>query len=524
MAILVSNITGGLEESPDQILDRGQKALGLPASRIRRRWIAKRSLDARKRDQIIFLYTVGLEVEGEDRVALGPNMKLHRREELLFTPGSAALEARPIIAGFGPGGMFCALALAQMGYRPIVLERGQEVERRTAAVERFFAGGPLLDHSNIQFGEGGAGTFSDGKLTTRIHDPRCSYVLEQLVAFGAPEEILWEARPHIGTDLLRQVVRRLREQVIALGGEVRFETPLEAVQLNQGRLHSVVAGGEELPAQALVLAVGHSARDTFQMLHCLGLPMEVKPFSVGARVEHLQETIDRGLYGSVAGHPALPRGEYQLSHRDGEGRAVYTFCMCPGGVVVPAASAQGTVVTNGMSYHSRDGRNANAALVVSVDHRDFGTNPMDAIAFQEAIERRAYALTGGYRAPAQTVGRFLAGKSGLQLGAVQPSYPIGVVPGDLDQLLPPVVTQRMREGLRLFGRRLPGFDAPDGVLTGPETRTSSPIRILRDDLLQSPGARGLYPCGEGAGYAGGIMSAAADGLRVAQQIVGAYAP
>ena len=523
MALLISNIRVGLEEDREDCIQKAILAAGLDASQIRRSWIAKRSLDARKQDRISFLYTVGLEAEGEDRVKPGPDVSLFQPQPLVLTPGTAPLEAPPVIAGFGPGGMFCGLVLARMGYRPIILERGQEMDKRVGAVEAFLGGGPLLDHSNIQFGEGGAGTFSDGKLTTRTHDPRCRYVLEQLAAFGAPEEILWEAKPHIGTDLLRQVVQNLRHEIIRLGGQVRFETPLEAIRLRGGTLCGVTAGGTQLPAQVLVLAVGHSARDTFDMVYGLGLPMEAKPFSVGARIEHLQETIDRWLYGSHAGHPALPRGEYQLSHRDARGRAVYTFCMCPGGVVVPAASEEGAVVTNGMSRHLRDGRNANSALVVSVDGRDFGSGPLDGVAFQREIERRAYAAAGGgYRAPAQTVGRFLAGKPGGGFGAVQPSYALGVVPGDLDALLPPAVAGRMKEGLRLFGRRLPGFDAADAVLTGPETRTSSPVRILRDDSLQSPGARGVYPCGEGAGYAGGIMSAAVDGIRLAQRIVETY--
>lgn len=348
--------------------------------------------------------------------------------------------------------------------------------------------------------------------------------MQQLVRLGAPKEILWEAKPHIGTDRLRAVVSALREEIIALGGEVRFETRLERIRIKNHAVAGVTAAGEAIPTSCLVLAVGHSARDTFAMIRALDLPMEGKPFSVGARIEHLQSAVDLGLYGEFAGDPRLPKGEYQLSHRDSEGRAVYTFCMCPGGTVVPAASVRETVVTNGMSDFLRDGPNANAALVVSVDGRDFGNDPLDAVAFQEQLERRAWEASGSYRAPIQTVGRFLEGKPGSQLGSVMPSYPAGVCAGDFDDLFPSVITRRMREGLRIFGRRLPGFDAPEAVLTAPETRTSSPIRILRNEALMSPGATGLYPCGEGAGYAGGIMSAAVDGIRVAEKIMEEYKP
>ena len=398
------------------------------------------------------------------------------------------------------------------------------MEERVKAVEAFFAGGPLKEESNVQFGEGGAGTFSDGKLTTRIGDPRCRYVLEEFVRFGAPAELLEEQKPHIGTDLLRDIVVNFRREIERLGGEVRFGTRLKSIALSGDRVGGVTAGGASIPAENLVLAIGHSARDTFAMLRELGLELTAKPFSVGVRIEHLQREIDQGLYGEWAGHPLLPKGEYQLSHRNREGQAVYTFCMCPGGVVVPAASAEKTVVTNGMSNYLRNGENANAALVASVDSRDFGEDPMAALKWQEELERAAWRLTGSYRAPAQTAGNFLEGRTGYAAGRVKPTYAIGVEGVDVSELISRWVCELLRRGLRRFWRKLPGFYAPDSFLTGPETRTSSPVRVLRDESLQATRLRGLWPCGEGGGYAGGIMSAAVDGLRVAEKIIESYAP
>ncbi len=518
--ILVSGISLGLEEDQEKCYEIGLRRLGVSQSQVLEKRLVKRSVDARKKDQIRFAYTVGYTLRDETKVPLGPQVRRTQEQPLVFRKGPRPLANRPVVVGFGPAGMFCALYLARQGYRPLVLERGEAVEQRMEAIRLFHEKGILSPKSNVQFGEGGAGTFSDGKLTTRISDPRCAAVLGDFVAMGAPEEILWMAKPHIGTDVLRKVVVAFRQEILRLGGEVRFGCQMERLLLAGGRLEGVVAGGERIPAEQVVLALGHSARDTFRTLQGQGLPMEVKPFSVGARIEHLQREVDQALYGKFAGHPLLPPGEYQLSWRDETGRAAYTFCMCPGGYVVPAASEMETVVTNGMSYHSRDGRNANAALVVSVDRRDFGENPLEAIAFQERIEQAAYRMSGGYQAPCQTVGRFLAGKPGADFGRVEPTYALGVRPGDLASLFPPVVPEYMRQGLLRMGRQQPGFDAADSLLTGPETRTSSPVRLLRDQqTLESPLAEGLYPCGEGGGYAGGIMSAAVDGLRVAQQMM-----
>lgn len=528
MSIIVKEIETGLDENPQVAVERAIALLGLDAGAVQSACIAKTSLDARRRDRVHFVHSVSIalaqdEVEVVQRCDIR-QVSLQSYVPLEVTPGTQPMEHRPVIAGFGPAGMFAGLLLARYGYRPLVLERGAAIEKRAAAVSRFGETGTLDENTNVQFGEGGAGAFSDGKLTTRIGDPKCTWILEELVRFGAPQEILHQAKPHVGTDRLREIVRNLREEIIRLGGEVRFETPLTDLRFENNHLCAVKMSDGELPASALVLATGHSARETFEMLATHGVALQPKPFSVGVRIEHLQASIDRGLYGELAGHPALPKGEYQLSHREND-RGVYTFCMCPGGVVVPAASQQEMVVTNGMSYHARDGKNANCALVVSVTPEDYGNGALDGVRFQQSLERAAFqAGGGGYRAPAQDVGSFLQGKAGLKTGKVAPSYQCGVQAADFGALLPKFVTDLLRDGLRRFDRRLSGFAAPDALLTGLETRTSSPVRILRGEDLQAIGLPGLYPCAEGAGYAGGIMSAAADGLRVALEIITCWAP
>lgn len=527
MAIHISNITVGLSENQDKCYDLALQRLGVPAGAVTQQYIVKRSVDARRRNDIRLNYTVGFVVADEETVTLTVGMKLVRPVLLAFTPGSRPMEHPPVVVGFGPAGIFCGLFLARMGYRPVILDRGGRIEDRVLAVQKFHTGGEFSSRCNVQFGEGGAGTFSDGKLTTRINDPRCDAVLAEFVKAGAPEVILREAKPHIGTDYLRDIVAAMRAEIISLGGQVRFDTTLTGLVLQGGRVAAAVTDdGEKIPTQTVVLATGHSARDSFSMLFDLGIPMETKAFSVGARLEHLQTQVDQALYGEFAGHPLLPKGEYQLSWRDEKNnRAAYTFCMCPGGVVIPSASEAGGIVTNGMSNYLRDGVNANSALVVSVDSRDFGTHPLDGIAFQRAIEQKAYQASGSYCAPVQTVGRFLAGESGAAFGCVTPSYSIGTHPAGFDDILPPVVTDYMRRGLRIMGQQQRGFAAVDAVLTAPETRTSSPVRILRDsESLCSPGTAGLYPCGEGSGYAGGIMSAAVDGIRIAEKIIESYKP
>lgn len=525
MAVIVSGLSAGLDEPFGSAAEKGIARMGLRQGDILKSYPVKVSVDARRRGNIRLVYSVGYELQpGKRPLRAGPDITESAPALLRPAFGREPIPARPVVAGFGPAGMFAALVLARYGYRPLVLERGAAVEERVKAVEGFWRSGDLDIRTNVQFGEGGAGTFSDGKLTTRIHDPRCGYVMDQLIRFGLPEEAARRAKPHVGTDRLRQLVKSLREEVIRLGGEVRFLTRMTDFDFTSPGRGWVQAGGERLPASALILAVGHSARDTFRLVLEKGAAVQPKPFSVGVRVEHLQQDIDRGLYGEFAGHPALARGEYQLSHREGE-RGVYTFCMCPGGTVVPAASEEGGVVTNGMSCYARDGRNANSALVVSVGPEDYGASAWDGVAFQRELERRAFCLGGGrYRAPAQTAGLFLEGKAGLHLGRVEPSYALGAAPCALEELFPSYITRMLREGLRRFGRKLPGFDAADTVLTGVETRTSSPLRILRGESLEALGFPGLYPCGEGAGYAGGIVSAAVDGVRTAEAVMARWAP
>lgn len=527
--ILVRNIRLPLSCGEQEAGARALKMLRLAPSRVAHCGVAKLSVDAR-RGAPVLVYTIAvtLKDEGEESAFAGasPYVCISRKPVFSFQTGGTPLAHRPVVCGLGPAGLFAALLLARNGYRPIVLERGPALDKRVQAVEHFEKTGILDPNANLQFGEGGAGTFSDGKLTTRVGDPLCAFVTQALLEHGAPQDIAWRQKPHVGTDLLQGVITSIRREIERLGGTVRFETPLTGLRTQNEKLSAVITPDGEIPCDTLILAVGHSARDTFSMLHGMELPMECKPFSVGMRVEHLQSEIEKSLYHAAAGHPALPRGEYQLSQHVGD-RCVYTFCMCPGGRVVAAASEEGGVVTNGMSYHARSGPNANAAVVVSVDGRDFDGDPVKAVQFQRKLERAAY-LAGEhqapYAAPAETVGSFLEGRGALELASVQPTYPRGIVPQDLGSLLPDELSGALRDGLRAFGRKMAAYRAPDAVLTGFETRTSSPVRLLRGDDLQCLGMPGLYPCGEGAGYAGGIMTAAVDGVRCAAQLMSRNTP
>lgn len=488
--------------------------------------ILKESLDARRRETPRFSYQVSVDAplsEKKLRALRDKNISWRPEQvEAPLEPGDQLLNGRPIVVGAGPAGLFAAYTLAEHGYAPLLLEQGQAVPERTAQVDRFWQDGMLDLSSNVQFGEGGAGTFSDGKLTSRSKNPLGHKVNAIFAAHGAPEEITYQAKPHIGTDLLKDVIVSMRERIIANGGEVRFGVTVQQLLLDHDAVQGVATNVGNFYSNVVLLALGHSSRPLFRTLHSQGMAMEAKPFAVGFRIEHPQTFIDHTQYREYAGHPRLGAASYQLTwHDDVRDRGCYTFCMCPGGQVVAAASEAERLVVNGMSYHARDMVNANSALLVNVGPEDFGSGILDGILFQERIETACYALGGGgYKAPVQTVGDFLRGSATTALGSVEPSVRPGYVLSDLSRLYPNVLTDSLRAAIGGMSQRLHGFDRPDAVLTGVETRSSSPVRLLRDKWTrESLNLHGVYPIGEGAGYAGGIVSSAIDGIACAEQII-----
>ena len=533
-----------LDHAEDALQKAVLKRLRIPPDDVFEQRLVKRSIDARRRDQIQLIYSVDVRVRGEAALLrrLGKTSRVRQAPDTTYKPvaqlpraGLDQGEHRPVVVGAGPCGYFAALLLAQMGFRPLLLERGEPVKQRTLQTFAFWRGETGIDpESNAQFGEGGAGTFSDGKLYSQVSDPEHygRKVLEELVASGANADILTLQRPHIGTFKLATVVRGLRARIEALGGEVRFGSRVERLRLapiGGEKSHQLVgldlANGDAIPCRHLVLAPGHSARDCFAMLEQVGVHIEAKMFSVGLRIEHPQPLIDAARWGPSAGHPRLGPAEYKLVHHATNGRCVYSFCMCPGGFVVGATSELGRVVTNGMSQHSRNERNANSGLVVQLEPEDlapyerYAGDPLAGVALQRDLEHRAYLLGGSsYAAPAQRLEDFLANQPSESLGSIAASYQPGVQPSDLNALLPPPMIAALREALPAFARRVRGYDHPDAVLTGVETRTSSPVRIPRDAALESVNVRGLFPAGEGAGYAGGILSAGIDGIRAAEAV------
>ena len=528
--IRISNVKLSIDDEKSLIKKYILKKLRISERELVKYNIYKESIDARKRGKIDFVYTIDVEVTNENSI-----LKKIKDKDITITPdfkykdvnmGDKKIKNRPVVVGSGPAGLFASLLLAQRGYNPLMLERGSDVDTRTTDINEFWNNRVFKSNSNVQFGEGGAGTFSDGKLTTRTKDLRVGKVLEELVSFGAPDEILYSHKPHVGTDILKDVVKNIRNEIIRLGGEVRFNSKVTDIIIENGSIKSIVINEKEkIETDVVILAIGHSARDTYEMLYRRNVSMIQKPFAIGARIEHPQMLINKSQYKEFYNHPRLGAADYRLIHQGSNNRTAYTFCMCPGGSVIASASNEFEVVTNGMSEHARDKENANSALLVNVLPQDFESDhPLAGVHFQQRYEKLAFELGGkNYNAPVQLVGDFLNNISSSDIGSVRPTYKPGYTLTDLRECLPQFVVETMKEGIMNLDKKLQGFALHDAVLTGVETRSSAPLRIVRDEItLQSISTKNLYPSGEGAGYAGGIVTAAVDGIKCAEKIIEKY--